>query len=46
MSAYVIDESIAIKWVIDELGSERALKLRRHIVAAPDLLVSECADVI
>lgn len=46
MSGYVIDASVAIKWVIDEPGSEQALKLRRHAVAAPDLLISECANIV
>jgi predicted nucleic acid-binding protein len=46
VSGYVIDASVAIKWVIDEPGSEQALKLRRHAVAAPDLLISECANIV
>jgi predicted nucleic acid-binding protein len=46
VSGYVIDASVAIKWVIDERGSEQALKLRRHAVAAPDLLISECANIV
>ncbi|PWB81797.1 MAG: PIN domain nuclease [Methylocystaceae bacterium] len=47
MSIVVIDASIAIKWVVEEDGSAQALALRGHRkVIAPDLLVSECANVL
>jgi predicted nucleic acid-binding protein len=46
VSGYVIDASVAIKWVIDEPDSEQALRLRHHDVAGPDLLISECANII
>lgn len=46
MSAYVIDASVAIKWVIDEEGTQGALALRRHPLAAPDLLIAECANIL
>jgi predicted nucleic acid-binding protein len=46
VSEYVIDASVAAKWVIDEPGTAQALKLRRHVLAAPDLLISECASII
>ena len=46
MSAYVIDASVAIKWVIDEDGTQGALALRRHPLAAPDLLIAECANIL
>jgi predicted nucleic acid-binding protein len=42
----VIDASVAIKWVIDEPGSQEALALRRHRLFAPDLLVADCASVL
>ena len=35
------------KWVIDEPGSEQALKLRdRMVLSAPDLLIAECANIV
>ncbi|HEY2617287.1 MAG TPA: type II toxin-antitoxin system VapC family toxin [Acetobacteraceae bacterium] len=46
MSAYVIDASVVVKWVVDEAGSDQALRLRRHQLSAPDLLISECANII
>ena len=48
MSALVIDASIAVKWVIEEGGTADALALRRPEIRliAPDLLVSECANVL
>jgi predicted nucleic acid-binding protein len=42
----VIDASIAVKWVIEEEGTPQALALRRHALAAPDLLLAECANVL
>jgi predicted nucleic acid-binding protein len=42
----VIDASIAIKWVVDESGSDKALALRRERILAPDLLIAECANVL
>jgi predicted nucleic acid-binding protein len=46
VTRYVIDASVAIKWVIDEPGAEQALLLRRHQLSAPDLLVPECANIL
>ncbi len=46
MSAYVIDASVAIKWLIDEQGTSQALALRRHTLSAPDLLLAECANIL
>ena len=43
---FVIDASVAIKWVIDEAGTQQALLLRRHPLSAPDLLVPECANIL
>lgn len=43
---FVIDASIAIKWVVQEQGTEEALKLRRHHLLAPDLLIAECANIL
>lgn len=47
MSAFVIDASIAIKWVVEEDGTESALALRgRTKLIAPELLVAECANIL
>ena len=46
MNKFVIDASIAIKWVVEEDGTENALALRgRTKLIAPELLVAECANV-
>jgi len=47
MTSAVIDASIAIKWVIHEQGSDEANAIRRAgNLAAPDLLLVECANVL
>jgi predicted nucleic acid-binding protein len=46
VTTWVIDASVAIKWVVDEPGTEQALLLRRHRLVAPDLLVPECANIL
>lgn len=47
MRTVVVDASIAIKWVIEESGSDHADLLRDlcHF-AAPELLVAECANIL
>lgn len=42
----MIDASVAIKWVVEELGTAEALALRRYRLSAPDLLVPECANIL
>ena len=46
MTDLVIDASVAIKWVVDEPGTAEALRLRRHHLSAPELLVPECANIL
>lgn len=46
MSAFIIDASVAIKWGIDEDGTPAALALRHHHLAAPDLLMPECVNIL
>lgn len=47
MSTLVVDASIAIKWVVEEDGTEEALTLRgRARLIAPELLVAECANIL
>jgi len=43
---YVIDASVAIKWVVDEEGTSEALALRSCQLFAPELLVPECANIL
>ncbi len=47
MTAFVVDASIAVKWVIEEDGTPQALALRRRAkLIAPELLVAECANIL
>lgn len=43
----IVDASVALKWVIEEEGSEAAgALLSEEPLAAPDLLIVECANVL
>jgi predicted nucleic acid-binding protein len=44
--AFIIDASVAVKWVLDEADSDAALQLGKHHLLAPDLLDTECASVL
>ena len=47
MNTVVIDADIAIKWVVEEDGTQEALALRRRSeLVAPDLLAVECANIL
>ena len=47
MKAYVIDASIAVKWIVDKSGTTDALALRgKARLIAPELLVAECANIL
>jgi predicted nucleic acid-binding protein len=47
VTAFVIDASIAVKWVVEEDGTPQALALRqRGKLIAPELLVAECANIL
>ena len=47
MNTFVIDASIAIKWVVEEEGTPQALALRQKAkLIAPELLVAECANIL
>ncbi len=46
MSGFVIDASIAVKWVIEEPGTGLALALRHRPLIAPELLAAECANIL
>lgn len=45
-AAAVVDASVAVKWVIEETESTRALALKGSRLYAPDLWVAECANVL
>jgi predicted nucleic acid-binding protein len=42
----VIDASVAVKWVVQEPGTPEALALRKARLAAPDLIIPECANIL
>ncbi|HEV2364635.1 MAG TPA: type II toxin-antitoxin system VapC family toxin [Caulobacteraceae bacterium] len=42
----VIDASVAVKWVLDEPGSEQAAELRSEELLAPSLWLAEAANVL
>jgi predicted nucleic acid-binding protein len=45
--AIVIDASVALKWVVDEDGSQAARNLvMSETLVAPDLLFAECANAL
>lgn len=46
MSSLVIDASVAVKWVVEEEGTKEALALHDRALAAPDLLIAECANIL
>jgi predicted nucleic acid-binding protein len=45
-AGYVVDASVALKWVVDEAGSERAVSLAGRPLAAPSLWIAECANAL
>ena len=46
MEAAVVDASVAIKWLVEELGSDRARVLSRVRLEAPDLLLIEVREYL
>jgi predicted nucleic acid-binding protein len=47
VNTFVIDASIAVKWVVEEDGTPKALALRQNAkLIAPELLVAECANIL
>ncbi len=47
MNTFVIDASIAVKWVVEENGTAEALVLRQKAkLIASELLVAECANIL
>jgi len=44
---FVIDASVAIKWLVEEQGTDEALRLlEKAKLSAPDLLIAECANIL
>lgn len=43
---YVIDASIVVKWIAPEPFSETAVTLRSAPLHAPDLLTTDCANIL
>jgi predicted nucleic acid-binding protein len=43
---WVVDASVAAKWVAPEPGSDRAARLLKHELLAPDLLYAEWANIL
>ncbi len=46
MTAFVIDASVAVKWVVQEPGTREALALGPAKLAAPDLIIPESANIL
>jgi predicted nucleic acid-binding protein len=47
VSHFVIDASVAIKWIVEEEGTFEALAiLEKAKLSAPDLLIAECANIL
>lgn len=47
METLVVDASVAIKWVVEEEGTETAVDLRsRFRFVAPELIIPECANIL
>lgn len=46
MIPIIIDASAAIKWVVEEEGSEAAAALSQQELLAPSLVMAECANAL
>lgn len=47
MSRFVVDASVAVKWVVEESGSAEALEvLECRPLSSPDLLIAECTNIL
>jgi predicted nucleic acid-binding protein len=46
VSGFVIDASVAVKWVVEEEGTLEAVALLRQQLLAPDLINAECANIL
>jgi predicted nucleic acid-binding protein len=46
LSAFIVDATVAIKWVVAEQGTTEALALLGNMLLAPSLLRAECANIL
>jgi predicted nucleic acid-binding protein len=46
LPAFVVDASVALKWVVAEESSDQAAKLLGAPLAAPALIEAECSNVL
>lgn len=46
LARIAVDASVAIKWVVDEPGSDEAALLLDSEIVAPDLICAECANIL
>jgi predicted nucleic acid-binding protein len=46
LNAYIVDASVAIKWVVAEAGTAEALSLLGNRLLAPPLLQAEAANIL
>src|ERR1017187_3026782 len=46
MEAAVVDACVAVKWVVEEPGSEEARLLFSARLEAPDVMLVECANIL
>ena len=44
--SFVVDASVAIKWLVEEDGSDDAAELMRLPLSAPDLWIAECVNAL
>lgn len=43
---FVVDASVAVKWVIEEDGTPAALALLEHDIVSPSIWIAECANAL
>jgi predicted nucleic acid-binding protein len=47
LSRFVVDASVAVKWLVPEAGTDAALALHASpSLIAPELIVAECANIL
>lgn len=48
MTGYVVDASVAVKWLVTESGTEKAVRLldKEFTLVAPELLFAEAANAL
>lgn len=46
MNVLIVDANVAVKWVVEEVGSDAAAALADRSLAAPSILMAECAHAL